>query len=165
MLRLRKLGVVVTIVGVGLVGTAQALPEDPPKAHVRFRGERIQRAPLAAQCWPAANGGMGCSEETPLPWPTADEIPAGSRVKVRLKWSKKPTKIEVDSYRSIGNDGKPEGEEKDVFSRLIRVERNGETKAWDVRFRLRAPRRHYVKVYVRWRVGIGVYHAHIKAES
>jgi hypothetical protein len=105
---------------------------------------------------------MGCSEVTPLPWPNADEVKAGARLRVRLKWSKKPNKVLVDSYRSIGDDGKPEDAGKNIYSKLIRVKRDGETKAWDVRFRLHAVRHHYVGVHAFWNGGSAVYNSHVR---
>ena len=73
-------------------------PEEAPRATVRYRGDRIQRAHLTAWCWPGDNGGMGCSEVTPMTWPRVDVVEAGARVRLRMHWRRQPRRAHVDSY-------------------------------------------------------------------
>jgi hypothetical protein len=138
-------------------------PDEAPQATVRNGGEKIQRAPLTAWCWPGEDGGMGCSEVTPMKWPRVDVVEAGSRVRLRLHWSQRPRETHVDSYRSIGRNGKPKDRGQDLEWRRSRVVRNGETVAWDVIFRVREVRHHYVKTMVHFRKGLLVWNAHVDA--
>src|SRR5918994_7634404 len=69
-----------------------ALPDEPPGAHLRYRGERIQRAHLGASCWPDETGAMGCGEVTPMTWPKTDRVRAGARLRLRIHWRRKPNR-------------------------------------------------------------------------
>ena len=140
-----------------------AAPEEAPRATVRYRGELIQRAELTAWCWPGDNGGTGCSEVSPMPWPRADAVRAGSRLRLRMHWRRRPRSAFVESYRSIGSRGRPQDRGQDLVSRIRPVERNGETVAWDVVFRVRETRHHYVKTIVEFRQGLLVWNAHVEA--
>ena len=138
-------------------------PEEAPRATVRNGGDRIQRAHLTAWCWPGDNGGMGCSEVSPMTWPRADVVNAGSRIRLRMHWRRPPKKAHVDSYRSIGRSGKPKDRGQDLNSWIRPVERNGTTVAWDVIFRVMQTRHHYVKTIVWFKEGILVWNAHVDA--
>ena len=162
---LKRVTVVVAlgaVLAIALPASAGA-PDEAPRATVRYRGERIQRAQLTAWCWPGDDGGMGCSEVSPMPWPRADAVEAGSRLRLRMHWSRRPRSAFVESYRSIGSRGRPQDRGQDLVSRIRRVDRNGETVAWDVVFRVRETRHHYIKTIVRFRQGSLVWNAHVDA--
>ena len=138
-------------------------PEEAPRATVRNRGDRIQRAHLTAWCWPGDNGGMGCSEVTPMTWPQVDVVDVGSRLRLRMHWTRQPKRAHVDSYRSIRRDGKPKDRGQDLHLRIRPVKRDGTIVAWDVIFRVNQMRHHYVKTIVWFRGGILVWNAHVEA--
>ena len=138
-------------------------PEEAPRATVRNGGERIQRAHLTAWCWPGDNGGMGCSEVSPMTWPRVDVVNAGSRIRLRMHWNRQPREAFVDSYRSIGRNGKPQDRGQNLESWIRPVKRDGKTLAWDVIFRVVQTRHHYVKTIVRFREGNLVWNAHVEA--
>lgn len=138
-------------------------PDEAPRTTVRNRGEWIQRAHLTAWCWPGDNGGMGCSAVSPMTWPRVDIVEAGSRVRLRMNWRRQPQDAFVDSYRSIDSNGQPEDRGQDLASRIRPVQRDGETVAWDVVFRVWQERHHYVKTIVQFSEGSLVWNAHVHA--
>ena len=137
------------IVSALVVGAAPAaaLRDEPPSAHLRYRGDRIQRAHLAASCWPGKDGAVGCGETQPMTWPKVDRVTKGARLRVRIRWWREPKGVFVDSYRSIGRNGRPRDRGKDIRSTKRRRRIDGRT-VWDVIFRLRATREHFVKVLI-----------------
>lgn len=151
-------GVVVLI----LPMTAHAIPAEPPRAHVRYHGERIQRAHLMASCWPNEDGAMGCGEESPMTWPRRDRVKTSELLRVRIQWKRKPTFIFVESYRRIGENGRPGGDGKRIAAVKRAFRRNGRIRAWDIVFSLHAERVHYVKVLVRY-PETAVWNVHVRA--
>ena len=131
-----------------IVTPSGALPKDPPGAHLRYRGDRIQRAHLAGSCWPGENGGYLCSDERPRTWPQSDRVSAGARLRLRIHWKREPSRIFVDSYRSIRNNGMPRGKGKDIHAGKRPVRRDGRVVAWNIVFRLHDRRLHYVRVLI-----------------
>jgi hypothetical protein len=163
--RLKKLTGVLTV-AIAVVVALPAFagpPDEAPRATVRYRGDRIQRAHLTAWCWPGKNGGMGCSEVSPMTWPRVDVVSAGARIRLRMHWKRRPKNVHVDSYRSIRRNGKPKGRGQDLKATIRAVERKGDTVAWDVIFRVTKPRRHYIKSIVQFRKGTLVWNAHVDA--
>ena len=140
-----------------------AFPEESPRARVVYRSDVIQHAKLSAWCWPGSNGGMGCGQKEPLPWPRADVLGAGSRLRVRIGWRREPRRIHVDSYRSVRDNGQPRDRGKDLFFRKEPVIRDGRTVAWDIVFRVHAIRHHYLKVLAHFNEGTLVWNAHVRA--
>jgi hypothetical protein len=146
-----------------LPGTVQAAPAEPPDAHLRYRGEPIQRAFEMGSCWPNEEGLMGCTESSPYDWPAADKVQTGDRVRLRLDWKRKPEKVRIDSYREVRDNGRPKGKGKDIEGKIIPVWRDGKIRSWNVRYRLFGERHHYVKVIVYWKSpGLAVYGSHVK---
>jgi hypothetical protein len=106
---------------------------------------------------------MGCSEKNPFGWPAAGDVGAGDRLRLRLDWKKKPDSIHIDSYREVQENGRPKGDGKDVYGKLLPVWRDGKLRSWNVRFRLFGERHHYVKAIVIWNGGAtAVYGMHVK---
>src|SRR3712207_4486896 len=85
----------------GVMGVGQARLTEPPGAHLRHDGDRIQRALEMARCWAGESGGMGCSESRPFDWPAADQVQAGDRLRLRVDWRRKPQKVFIDDYREV----------------------------------------------------------------
>ena len=152
--------IVMLLVGPAAVAGA---PKEAPRVRVIYRDDMIQRARLAAWCWPGENGGMGCSEKDPLPWPDADTIEAGSRSRVRIDWRREPRRIHVDSHRSVRKNGRPRDRGTDLRFRKEPVKRDGRIVAWDIVFRVRTERHHYVQVLAHFRKGTLVWDVHLKA--
>lgn len=138
-------------------------PTDAPRVDVASRGETIQRARLAAWCWPGPDGGMGCGEKDPLPWPRGKRVVAGSLVKFRVRWPQEPRRLSVTSFRSVNDKGRPPGRGSELEASKHRIERAGKTVAWDVVFRIRSERRHYLRLLAHFRKGTLVWHGHVRA--
>ena len=148
----------------GMTGGALAVPDGPPSAHVRYGGQRIQPAHLAGYCWPNEEGAMGCTIVEPATWPKADEVRSGKRVRVRLHSKRQPKKLFVASYKEIDDQGNAEGDGNRINAWKTVVKRDGEVKAWDVNFRLKAVRRHYVRVIVQYPETAG-YNVHLRVKD
>ena len=162
-MRAALLKVSVPVIALALVASAaHALPEDPPGAHLRYRGEVIQRAPVVAQCWPAEDGGMGCGEKSPMPWPKIDRVDRGSELRLRIHWKREPNRVFVHSYRDIHQNGKPRGDSTKPPWHKEAVRRDGEVVAWDIVFRLLVPREHYITVLSRFPETV-VWSMHVRA--
>lgn len=146
---LRALSVGIALVLLGSA-TASALPDEPPRAYLRYRGERIQKAHLAASCWPGENGGMLCGEASPMTWPKVDRVKAGAALRLRIRWKRKPNRVFVETFRSVNRKGRPRDRGHRVPARKRPVRREHRLVAWDVVFRLKSVREHYVRVLVRY---------------
>lgn len=130
-------------------GSAQpstASPDEPPGAHLRLRGERIQRAHLAADCWPDENGGLGCSEQRPMTWPQRDRVGLGTALRLRVQWKQKPEDVYISTYASIRRNGKPRERRNHLDSVLRPRRRDGRIVAWEIVFRPNRERLHYISV-------------------
>jgi hypothetical protein len=138
----------IVVMGGGLIMPAIAKSDTPPKARLRYRGEGIQRAHIAASCWPGEDGGYGCGETTPMTWPRRDRVKSTATLRMRIGSRSKPKRIHIDSYRSIRKNGRPRGRGRDIRARREAVRRDGRIVAWDVVFRLHATRVHYVRAIV-----------------
>ena len=143
-------GFLVVLAALMSTSSAIAQPEDPPGAHLRHRGMWIQRAHDAASCWPGEDGGMGCTEARPMTWPRADRVGPGDKLKLRVHWKRMPRRVFIYTYRDIYENGKPKGEGRKVDWHMAPVWRNGEVRAWDIVFRVRAVRKHYVSIMARY---------------
>jgi hypothetical protein len=97
-----------------------------------------------------------------MTWPKADKVRAGDRVRLRIHWKREPNRVFVDSYRGVQDNGKPAGEGASVGWHKEPVRRNGDVVAWDIVFRLRAVREHYVKVLAKY-PEIVVWNVHVHA--
>jgi hypothetical protein len=82
-------------------------------------------------------------------FPKADVVGAGTRLHVRLA-PERPSVVEINAWPRVKDGdlgGKtPAGQRQKLKHTFRRVERDGETVAWDVFFRVGEPERHYYLV-------------------
>ena len=140
----------ITVLSLIVVGSSAqpsiAYPDEPPGAHLRVRGERIQRAHLAADCWPNRDGGYLCSEQRPMTWPRRDGVRSGTALRLRVQWKRKPDDVYISTYVSIRKNGKPRDRRNHLDSVLRPRRRGGRIVAWEIVFRPNRAWLHYISV-------------------
>ena len=132
-----------------LVSSATAAPSGPPRAVLRHEGSDIQKGRLGAYCW-----GDECTGGA-TKFPRKVVVPSGERLRIRIEYAKRPTRIFVRDYRRVDGDGNVKGSPRRVSTAIERHERDGDVVAWDVVFRLRGDRHHYLILFAKWRNGNG----------
>lgn len=130
-----------------LVSLATAAPSGPPHAVLRHEGSEIQNGRLGAYCW-----GDECTGGA-TKFPGRVIVSAGDKLRVRVAYRKRPTQVSLLDYRNVGRDGYTKGSSRRVTTTIDPHERDGEVVAWDVFFRLRGDRHHYLDLFLKWRNG------------
>ena len=127
-----------------LGGIAYSQDERPPKT-ILYKGEReLQMGRLGSYCWFDPSSGDGqCRDVAKLTYPAADDVGAGSVLRIRILEERKPDKFSVLAYREIDERGFPAGKTRQLDTSLRRVVEDGQTVAWDVSFRVNVPGRLY----------------------
>ena len=147
--------------GVFLAGVqGQALAPRPPDAVLKQEKRVLQDGRLISYCWID-----GCVDGVSR-YPSAVPVDPGSRLHIRLSENRRPDRFSLMSSQS------PDGRSRLVDTTLRRVERDGETVAWDVYFRVDRPdRHHYLGVFGVWKDNGGRVHGdaywqfHVKTTS
>ena len=132
-----------------LASVAPATTSGPPRAVLRHEGSGIQNGRLGAYCW-----GDECTGG-PTKFPGKVVVPSGERLRIRIGYAKRPMQISVRDYRRVDGDGNAKGSPRRVSTAIEPHERDGDVVAWDVVFRLRGDRHHYLILFAKWRNGIG----------
>ena len=149
------------VLGVLGLSPASAGQDEPPKVPMRRGGEVIQRGTLNSYCWRTGDQGM-CVDRIGT-WPQRIELPSDTKVKLRIKWDRKPTNVSVSTYEAIGDMGFPEGEQVFLDHRLVAFRRDGQVVAWDVLVTLPGPRQHYLELFAGWEdKGDGFWHYNVR---
>jgi hypothetical protein len=76
-------------------------------------------------------------------YPKADTVKAGRMLTIRLGKPQRPSAVGITAYPRLDANGDHAGHAQRLKPTLARVERGGETIAWDVFFRLNRPDRQY----------------------
>ena len=80
-------------------------------------------------------------------------VPSGATLKVRIFHAEKPTDFSLTTWRRVDSNGSPEGSGQNLDVRWRRVERDGQTRAWDAVFNVGGQRHHYLMAFGVWSQG------------
>ena len=150
---MRKIIVVAMALGT-LLSAAQAGAasdvnrKSPPHLSLRFRGDVVQRADAYTYCWSYSSGntGTGMCADGFSRYPRAAEVPAGSRLVIRIHYPAKPERWHLYAYRTIVRHehyDETVGEAEKIPFRMRAYRVDGAVRAWDLVFRVEEPMRHY----------------------
>lgn len=154
----RNLAVVFAVVCT-LASLATAAASGPPRAVLRHEGSGIQNGRLGAYCW-----GDECTGGA-TKFPGKVLVPSGERLRIRIGYAKRPTRISLRDYRRVDGDGYAKGSPRRVSTAIEPHERDGNVVAWDVAFRLRGDRHHYLILFAKWRNGDASWGFHVKTDT
>jgi hypothetical protein len=156
--------VAVAALAMGLVPTpALSLHKIPPSARLRNNGEVEQRGLAQGYCWPAHDGGMGCTVTDERKWQSAFGIGADQRMRIRFRKRAELRRVTIGAYRRVDDKGMPVGQRQELDPRIKPYKVDGEIIAWDAILELPEPGRHYyLSVFAYWRPGHVVYHFHAR---
>jgi hypothetical protein len=170
MRRLIVAGLVATLIG----GAGSALADhdlnrkNPPKLHLIYEREVVQRVGSWSYCWSYTDGRWGvgtCADGMPA-YPDAAEVEAGDRVAIRIPYSAKPRRLSIFAYRKIKEENGWErtvGPRERITYRLKAQRDRGHITAWDAIFRLDEADRHfYLDVDARLAQGGAAYALHAR---
>jgi hypothetical protein len=139
---------------------AGSFDNHPPKKAVLMKGDTaIQKERIgSSSCWnywskTAHKWRWYCADRADLYFPKADVVGAGTRLHVRLAKPERPSTVAIYAWPKTTTPGQPPmtgtypaGQRQKLKHTFRRVERDGETVAWDVFFRVNEPDRHYYLV-------------------
>ena len=148
------LAAAVMLVGVlGIPSTkADAAPRGPvkrPPAAVLMKGEKeLQKGRLGSYCWPQSEVSVVCSD-TPREFNdprTTPHVGAPSTLHIRIHLAARPEGVELRWGHRVKERGGIDiivNKSRPRATYLRRVQKEGETVAWDVFFRVKRPDKHY----------------------
>jgi hypothetical protein len=122
----------------------------PPNALLMKGDTAIQKGLEGSTCWSYWNGTKDswvgyCADTFGYMFPRAhDFLRAGTRLHIRLGKPERPEDFKITAYKGFDKGQKwPIGKGRRLDTNLRPVERDGETVAWDVFFRVNEPDRDY----------------------
>lgn len=140
------------------VGSAAALQEvaprkSPPRARV-VADEGFQRGVIWSYCWTYSEGdwGVGSCGDGWYAWRTPLAVSSGSKIKFVFRWTHQPSRLSIQGWSRVRQDGSPRGP-GEKFAYRLRPERSpGEgLTGWAAHFRVPDRTGHlYLDAFRRW---------------
>ena len=127
--------------------SARTLPR-PPEAVLMKAGKELQKGRLGTYCWSTEDQGV-CSDtfsDYTAP-PNTPRVGTPNTLRIRIHYADRPERIwlrwghEIKKGRGIGIRIVEQSKPRPI--RLERVQKGGETVAWDVFFKVKRPGKHY----------------------
>ena len=154
-LRRQMTAVLFAAVLAGIAAIAEAPPAQAhdhriPSTVLKEGAQDLQEGlRVVESIWNYLVGGGQCTTKQALyvfRFPTVDRVAAGRRLRVRIFKGQRPDAYSVTAYRDVDEDNVPVGEGQALRRSLEPVVRGGTTVAWDARFSVGRPARHYYLV-------------------